>query len=114
MFNNKQSNDYPQAHYITTDEPVDAVILGTGMVTSNSQLKRLYKQKAVHIEMAQEVTGIRIGQRRLIYGVSEIHHEAMDIIPLEPFQRRRVKIKTTRDWQEVDISLVAIYGCVLR
>jgi len=69
LFDNEHIKDYPQMHYITTDEGVDAVVLRTGMVTSHSQLKRLYKQGAVRVETLNDVlVGIKIGQRRLIYG----------------------------------------------
>ena len=62
LFDNTMVHDYPQGHYIRTDLPIDEALLQTGMVTSRSQLKRLYKQNGVHLEG----NVIRIGQRRLI------------------------------------------------
>lgn len=63
LFNNSQIHDYPQWHMIKTDLPIDEVILQTGMVTSKSQLKRLYRQKAVQWKGNM----LKIGQRRLIF-----------------------------------------------
>lgn len=62
LFNNSHIHDFPQHHFIRSDEPVDDIILKTGMVTSKAQLKRLYKQGAVKVSDSR----IQIGQRILI------------------------------------------------
>ena len=67
LFNNNHIHDYPQWHEIRTDLPIDEVILRTGMVTSKSKLKRLYRQDAIH----QEGNFLRIGQRHLLFREKE-------------------------------------------
>ncbi len=63
LFDNAHCHDYPQWHYVKTDEEIDEVILKTGMVASKSKLRRLYQQGAVKKEGNQ----LRIGQRVLIF-----------------------------------------------
>ena len=70
LFNNTHIHDFPQWHFVKDTLPLDRLILETGMVTSKTQLKRLYQQGAVHVEERPDLAGvtrqIRIGQRRLL------------------------------------------------
>ena len=65
LFNNECIHSFPQCHDVKSNLPTDELILQMGMVTSKSQLKRLYKQGAVQITITAQRKTIRIDQRRL-------------------------------------------------